>query len=125
MLGGIQLKGDSGRRPIDIPGGVFEQSYSQTVGHRADEKGFPPGKSRLLCWPGGVPAIDSYEFIQTPKQALIITEHDQQVRRIHLNVPHAERPTWYGKSLGCNEGDMAVHQDLWNTVSIAVLSDAG
>jgi len=56
------------------------------VGHRADEKGFPPGKSRLLCWPGGLPAIDSYEFIQTPKQALIITEHDQQVRRIHLNV---------------------------------------
>jgi hypothetical protein len=75
-----------------------------------------PFTARERCWPGGVPAIDIYErdrpiyFIQTPEEVLIITEHDQQVRHIYLNVPHSEipQPSWYGESVGHYEGDTLV-----------------
>ena len=75
-----------------------------------------PFTARERCWPGGVPAIDIYErdrpiyFIQTPEEVLIITEHDQQVRHIYLNVPHSSnlKPSWYGKLVGHYEGDTLV-----------------
>jgi hypothetical protein len=75
-----------------------------------------PFTARERCWPGGVPDIDIYErdrpifFVQTPKEVLIITEHDEQVRHIYLNVPHSRRvrPSWYGESVGHYEGDTLV-----------------
>jgi hypothetical protein len=75
-----------------------------------------PFTARERCWPGGVPAIDIYErdrpiyLIQTPKEVFIVTEHDQQVRHIYLNVPHSEnpKPSWYGESVGHYEGDTLV-----------------
>jgi hypothetical protein len=75
-----------------------------------------PFTARERCWPGGVPAIDIYErdrpiyFIQTPKEVFIVTEHDQQVRHIYLNVPHSAnpKPSWYGESVGHYEGDTLV-----------------
>jgi hypothetical protein len=75
-----------------------------------------PFTARERCWPSGVPAIDIYErdrpiyFIQTPKEVFIVTEHDQQVRHIYLNVPHSEnpKPSWYGESVGHYEGDTLV-----------------
>jgi hypothetical protein len=75
-----------------------------------------PFTARERCWPGGVPDIDIYErdrpiyFIQTPKEVLIVTEHDQQVRHIHMNVPHSAHPalSWYGESVGHYEGNTLV-----------------
>jgi hypothetical protein len=75
-----------------------------------------PFTARERCWPGGVPGIDIYErdrpiyFIQTSKEVLIVTEHDQQVRHIYLNVLHSENPklSWYGESVGHYEGGTLV-----------------
>jgi hypothetical protein len=75
-----------------------------------------PFTARERCWPGGVPDIDIYErdrpiyFLQTPNEVLIVTEYDQQVRHIHLNVPHSKnpKPTWYGESIGHYEGNTLV-----------------
>ena len=75
-----------------------------------------PFTARERCWPGGVPDIDIYErdrpifFVQTPKEVVIITEHDSQVRHIYLNVPHSAHPalSWYGESVGHYEGDTLV-----------------
>src|SRR5256885_14263813 len=55
--------------------------------------GMIPFTARERCWPGGVPDIDIYErdrpiyFVQTPKEVVIMTEHDSQVRHIYLNMP--------------------------------------
>jgi hypothetical protein len=75
-----------------------------------------PFTARERCWPGGVPDIDIYErdrpifFVQTPKEVVIMTEHDAQIRHIYLNVPHSARPalSWYGESVGHYEGDTLV-----------------
>ena len=75
-----------------------------------------PFTARERCWPGGVPDIDVYErdrpvyFIQTPKEVLVVTEHDEQVRHIYLNVPHSRNvtPSWYGESVGHYDGDTLV-----------------
>jgi hypothetical protein len=75
-----------------------------------------PFTARERCWPGGVPDIDVYErdrpvyFVQTPREVLIITEHDRQVRHIYLDVPHTAnpRPSWYGESVGHYEGGTLV-----------------
>jgi hypothetical protein len=75
-----------------------------------------PFTARERCWPGGVPDIDIYErdrpifFVQTPKEVVIITEHDSQIRHIYLNVSHSAHPvlSWYGESVGHYEGDTLV-----------------
>jgi hypothetical protein len=75
-----------------------------------------PFTARDRCWPGGVPGFDIYErdrpiyFLQTPQEVLIITEYDQQVRHIRMNVPHSAnpKPSWYGESVGHYEGDTLV-----------------
>ena len=75
-----------------------------------------PFTSRERCWPGGVPDFDIYErdrpmfFIQTPKEVLMVEEHDQQVRHFYLNVPHSAnlKPSWYGESVAHYEGDTLV-----------------
>jgi hypothetical protein len=75
-----------------------------------------PFTARERCWPGGVPDFDVYErdrpvfWIQTPKEIVIVNEHDDQMRHIYLNVPHSARPklSWYGESVGHFEGDALV-----------------
>ncbi|HEX3485435.1 MAG TPA: hypothetical protein VHT51_10270 [Micropepsaceae bacterium] len=75
-----------------------------------------PYTARDRCWPGGVPGIDVYErdrpiyFLQTPAEVLIVTEYDQQVRHIRMNVPHSAhpKPSWYGESIGHYEGQSLV-----------------
>jgi hypothetical protein len=75
-----------------------------------------PFTARERCWPGGVPDSDIYErdrpifFVQTPKEVVVITEHDDQIRHIYLNVPHSAHPalSWYGESVGHYEGDTLV-----------------
>jgi hypothetical protein len=40
----------------------------------------------------------------------MLHQHDNDVRRIHLNVPHSAnvKPSWYGESVGHYEGDTLV-----------------
>ena len=63
----------------------------------------------------GTPAFLLYPaqpiyFVQTPEQVLIISQMDQQVRRVYLNKFHSEnvKPSWYGESVGHYEGDTLV-----------------
>src|SRR5260370_37632558 len=46
-------------------------------------------------------------FIQTSKQVTMIAQHDDDVRRVYLDVQHSAnpKPTWYGESVGHYEGD--------------------
>jgi hypothetical protein len=75
-----------------------------------------PFTARDRCWPAGVPGFDIYErdrpiyFLQTEREVLIVTEYDQQVRHVYMNVPHsaAPKPSWYGESVGHYEGDTLV-----------------
>lgn len=79
------------------------------------DKGFAMWSRSARCWAQGVPvfllnpARPSY-FIQTPKEVLMISETDHQVRHIYLNVSHSAnvKPSWYGESVGHYEGDTLV-----------------
>src|SRR5262249_45757908 len=55
------------------------------------------------------PAQPMY-FVQTDKQVIMLHQHDNDVRRVHMNVPHAAniKPSWYGESVGRYEGDALV-----------------
>jgi hypothetical protein len=70
--------------------------------------------ARQSCMPAGVPGYmlfgGPFYFVQSPKEVLILFEGDQQVRRIHLDVPHSAKPqpSWYGESVGHYEGDTLV-----------------
>jgi hypothetical protein len=49
-------------------------------------------------------------FVQTPNQLRMISQSNQQVRRVAMNVPHSAnpKPSWYGESVGHYEGDTLV-----------------
>jgi hypothetical protein len=49
-------------------------------------------------------------FVQTGKEVIMLHQHDNDVRRIYLNVPHSAnpKPSWYGESVGRYEGDTLV-----------------
>jgi hypothetical protein len=75
-----------------------------------------PYVPRERCWPAGVPAFvleppfNITVFIETPKEILMVHQHDQQVRRIYMNVAHSAqpKPSWTGESVGHYEGDELV-----------------
>jgi hypothetical protein len=68
------------------------------------------------CMPLGVPGFmsqggpNSLYFVQTPSQVRMISQSNQQVRRVAMNVPHSAnpKPSWYGESVGHYEGDSLV-----------------
>jgi hypothetical protein len=77
--------------------------------------GKPMWSRSSRCWATGVPAFlltpaQPMFFLQTPKQVTMIAQHDDDVRRIYLDVPHSAnpRPSWYGESIGHYEGDTLV-----------------
>jgi hypothetical protein len=77
--------------------------------------GKPMWSRSARCWATGVPAFlltpaQPMFFIQTPQQVSIIAQHDNDVRRVYLNVPHSAnvKPSWYGESVGHYEGDTLV-----------------
>jgi hypothetical protein len=77
--------------------------------------GKPMWSRSARCWATGVPAFlltpaQPMFFIQTPEQVRMIAQHDNDVRRVYLNVPHSANPTpsWYGESVGHYEGDTLV-----------------
>jgi hypothetical protein len=49
-------------------------------------------------------------FIQTGKEVLMLHQHDNDVRRVYMNVAHSAniKPSWYGESVGRYEGDVLV-----------------
>jgi len=70
---------------------------------------------QVSCWPMGTPAFLLYPvapiyFIQTPTEVLIMTQLNQEVRHVYLNVFHLEhvKPSWFGESIGHYEGDTLV-----------------
>ena len=77
--------------------------------------GKPMWSRSARCWATGVPAFlltpaQPMFFVQTPQQVRMIAQHDNDVRRVYLNVPHSEnpKPSWYGESVGHYEGDALV-----------------
>ena len=49
-------------------------------------------------------------IVQTAKQVAMLHQHDNDVRRVYMNVPHSAnpKPSWYGESVGRYEGDTLV-----------------
>lgn len=79
------------------------------------DSGFAMYSRASRCWAPGVPlAINSVVqpifFVQTPKEITTISQGDQIVRHIYMNVPHSPnpKPSWYGESVGHYEGDTLV-----------------
>jgi hypothetical protein len=77
--------------------------------------GFAMYAREARCWASGIPvyllnpAQPTY-FLQTPKKITMVWQMDQQVRHVHMDVPHSAnpKPTWYGESVGRYEGDTLV-----------------
>jgi hypothetical protein len=76
-----------------------------------------PYVPRERCWPAGVPAFvleppfNITVFVETPKEILMIHQHDQQMRHIYMNVAHTAhpKPSWTGESVGHYEkGELVV-----------------
>jgi len=66
-----------------------------------------PFTAEQRCWPGGVPGLllfpaEPVYYLQTPKEVWFMTQRDQEIRRIFLNVPHQANPgySWYGDEVG-------------------------
>src|SRR5262249_22940843 len=66
-------------------------------------------------WATGVPGFlltptRASVFIQTSQQVRMLSQHDNDARRIHMNVPHSAepKPSWYGESVGHYEDDALV-----------------
>jgi hypothetical protein len=77
--------------------------------------GKPMWSRSSRCWATGVPAFlltpaQPMFFVQTPQKVTMIAQHDSDMRRIYLNVPHSAnlKPSWYGESVGHYEGDALV-----------------
>lgn len=77
--------------------------------------GFAMYAREARCWASGIPvyllnpAQPTY-FLQTPKKITMVWQMDQQVRHVHMDVPHSAnpKPSWYGESVGHYEGDTLV-----------------
>ena len=113
-----QAQGQLTFRVADLNNPILKTWAKEQMKKANDEvlAGKIPFTARERCWPGGVPDIDIYErdrpiyFLQTPNEVLIITEYDQQVRHIRMNVLHSKNPnpSWYGESVGHYEGGALV-----------------
>jgi hypothetical protein len=113
-----QAQGQLTYRVADLTNPIL-QPWAREAMKRANDEvlvGKIPFTARERCWPGGVPGFLVYErdrpiyFLQTPKEVLIVSEYDSQVRRIHMNAPHSAnpKPSWYGESVGHYEGGTLV-----------------
>lgn len=79
------------------------------------DSGFAMYSRASRCWAPGMPlAINSVVqpifFIQTPREITTISQGDQIVRHIYMDVPHSAnpKPSWYGESVGHYEGEWLV-----------------
>ena len=88
--------------------------------------GKPMWSRSARCWATGpawllTPAQPMF-FIQTPQQVRMLHQHDNDVRRVYMNVPHSAnpKPTWYGESVGRYEGDTLVIDTIGFTDKTAI-----
>ena len=79
------------------------------------DSGFAMYSRGSRCWATGVPValnsvVQPIFFIQTPKEVTTISQGDQVVRHIYMDVPHSPnpKPSWYGESIGHYEGEWLV-----------------
>jgi hypothetical protein len=79
------------------------------------DTGFAMYSRGSRCWATGVPValnsvVQPIFFIQTPKEVTTISQGDQIVRHIYMDVPHSAnpKPSWYGESVGHYEGEWLV-----------------
>jgi hypothetical protein len=79
------------------------------------DTGFAMYSRASRCWATGVPValnsvVQPIFFIQTPKEVITISQGDQIVRHIYMDVPHSKnpKPSWYGESVGHYEGEWLV-----------------
>ena len=79
------------------------------------DTGFAMYSRASRCWATGVPValnsvVQPIFFIQTPREVTTISQGDQIVRHIYLDVPHSAnpKPSWYGESVGHYEGEWLV-----------------
>jgi len=71
------------------------------------DSGFAMYSRASRCWATGVPValnsvVQPIFFIQTPKEVTTISQGDQVVRHIYMDVPHSPnpKPSWNGGSVG-------------------------
>jgi hypothetical protein len=107
-------------RIADLSNPILKPSVIAQMTRDNDEvlNGKIPFMARERCYPGGVPEFVIFRrvgapmlfFVQSEKEVLMIWRVDQQVRHIHMNVPHSKvvKPSWYGESVGRYEGDTLV-----------------
>ncbi len=88
--------------------------------------GKPMWSRSARCWATGpawllTPAQPMF-FIQTPQQVRMLHQHDNDVRRVYMNVSHSAnpKPTWYGESVGRYEGDTLVIDTIGFTDKTAI-----
>jgi hypothetical protein len=84
-----------------------------------DHYGYPTPRNQ--CWPGGVPfefTNNLIQVLQKPHEILILYSGDHQIRRDRMNPFHPAHvtPSWYGDSVGHDEG----HTLVVNTVGVRV-----
>ena len=79
------------------------------------DSGFAMYSRGSRCWATGVPValnsvVQPIFFIQTPREVTTISQGDQVVRHIYMDVPHSPnpKPSWYGESVGHYEGEWLV-----------------
>jgi hypothetical protein len=79
------------------------------------DSGFAMYSRASRCWATGVPlainsVVEPIFFIQTAKEITTISQGDQIVRHIYMDVPHSPnpKPSWYGESVGHYEGEWLV-----------------
>jgi hypothetical protein len=104
-------------RIADINNPNLTQFAKDSLKKTNDEvlSGKPMWSRSARCWATGVPAwlltpAQPMFFIQTPQQVRMLAQHDNDVRRINMNVAHSAnpKPSWYGESVGRYEGDTLV-----------------
>lgn len=104
-------------RVADISNPNLTQFAKDSLKKTNDEvlAGKPMWSRSARCWATGVPAFlltpaQPMFFIQTARQVTMIAQHDNDVRRVYLDVPHSAnlKPSWYGESVGRYEGDALV-----------------
>ena len=103
-------------RIADISNPNLTQFAKNSLKKTNDEvlAGKPMWSRSARCWATGpafllTPAQPMF-FIQTAQQVRMLAQHDNDVRRVYLNVPHSAnpKPSWYGESVGHYEGDTLV-----------------
>ena len=79
------------------------------------DSGFAMYSRASRCWATGVPVainsvVEPIFFIQTAREVTTISQADQAVRHIYMNIPHSAnpKPSWYGESVGHYEGEWLV-----------------